>query len=567
MFAEGATLDGKYEIRGRLGTGGMGEVFLARRVHLGDEVAVKVIRTVGPDPETMRERFLRESRACAQLRHPHIVTILDFDVGADGHPYLVMEYLNGPSLAEELRARGPFDLSTVRRIVAPLGAALQLAHGRGIVHRDLKPPNIVSHRYDSGEVVYKIIDFGLVNVRAAQDTPLTVANQFLGTAAYAAPEQYGGGGVDARADVYSLGVIVYEMLAGQRPIEGDNFLAIVDRQFNTDPTPLATLRPDVPPSVADAVMRALARDRDARWPSAAAFTHAFVEDADAVETTMPRAPSPMGLLGTYELGPVIARGRLGSQVHAGRHRALGHPVAIRTFHRVAGANRQAVRDRFLNEARALQVSHPNIIHVRDFGEEGDVVYVVTDLLESISLAEVLEREGPLPPARLDGFVTQIADATAALHRRGGFICGLHPDIVRVVRDVDGERVAISSGGVCQIQDVLATLDEDALRGRSDGETELTYVAPEVLMGKPVTVRADCYTIAVLAYEMATGRTPYRAASLPALLGAMMEGSPEPLSTTRADLPARMTSAVDRALDRRPENRFADVAEFLRAWQG
>ena len=244
VLAEGTLLDGKYEIRGQLATGGMGEVYLAHRTLLGDDVAVKVIRRTGPDPSVWRERFLRESRACAQLRHPHIVTILDFSVDPEGQPYLVMEYLNGPSLYEELKVRDRFDLGTVQHLLATVGSALHLAHSLGIVHRDLKPQNIVSHRFETGEVVHKVIDFGLVTLKSSVDsTRLTQAHEFLGTVAYSAPEQFTGAAPDAKADQYSLGVIVYELLAGARPIEGDGFMVLVDRHLNAVPVPLSDAAP------------------------------------------------------------------------------------------------------------------------------------------------------------------------------------------------------------------------------------------------------------------------------------------------------------------------------------
>lgn len=148
VLTTGATLDGRYEIHGLLASGGMGEVYRARRVLLGDEVVIKVIKTSGGDPAEVRERFLHESRLCAHLRHPNIVTILDFAIAADGQPYLVMEYLNGSSLRDELLATGPMSVARVRQIVEPVCGALQLAHDRRIVHRDLKPANIVSHRFE-----------------------------------------------------------------------------------------------------------------------------------------------------------------------------------------------------------------------------------------------------------------------------------------------------------------------------------------------------------------------------------------------------------------------------------
>lgn len=564
MLADGLVLDGKYEIRGRLAGGGMGEVYLARRTFLGDEVAVKVIRLSGPDPDVWRERFLRESRACAQLRHPHIVTILDFNIDEGGQPYLVMEYLNGPSLAEELRARGTFDLRTVQHLLTGVAAALHLAHSAGIVHRDLKPQNIVSHRYETGEVVHKVIDFGLVNMQEGPEaTRLTQAHEFLGTVAYAAPEQFSGALPDAKADQYSLGVIAYELLAGVRPIDGDGFMVLVERHLTVAPAPLRERRPDLPQSVCDAIMRALAKSPGQRWPSVTDFVRALSDGQATVAQAMATPVST--LLATYELGPVIAEGRFGSQIHAGTHRALGHPVAIRTFRHAGRPDREAVRARFLREARALQVPHANLIHVRDFGEDAELVYVVTDLLKGRSLAKLLE-PGALPLERVEAFVAQILEATTALNRRGGLICGVHPGIVRVLEDQEPASLAISSAGVHQIQDVLGTLSEEALRAQATEETELLYVAPELLMGKVATERSDVYTVGVLGYEMATGRTPYASRTLPELLGAMFEGVPPDPRTLRPDLSARHAELLLRALERDPDARFTNSAEMLHAWR-
>jgi serine/threonine protein kinase len=562
VLATGTLLDGKYEIRGRLAGGGMGEVYLAHRTLLGDDVAVKLIRPSGPDPAVWRARFLRESRACAQLRHPNIVTILDYNADDPDQPYLVMEYLNGPSLAEELRARGTFDLGTVQHVMRSVGSALNMAHANGMVHRDLKPQNVVSHRFESGEVVHKVIDFGLVNV-ATGETPLTEAHEFLGTVAYASPEQFSGETTSVFSDQYSLGVIIYELLAGVRPIQGDGFLVLVDQHLNASPVPLGERRPDLPVGAVSAVMRALAKNPRDRWPSIAALVQALGEDDEnpTVAVSMPR-PS---LLGIYELGPVIAQGRFGSEIHSGTHRALGIPVAIRIFRTLTHADREAVRSRFLKEARALQVPHPNLIHVRDFGEDGDLLYVVTDLLEGCSLAERLARDCPLPLPLLDTFLREIADATSALHKRGGLVSGLHPGIIRVVRDGDSEHVAISTAGVAQIQDVLSTLDEQTLRAQSTDDSELHYVAPELLTGKTATVRSDIYTLGVVGYEMATGVRPYDATTLPLLLGQMLEGPPPNPRTVRPDLPEMWAATLMRALKRSPDDRFGSASDLLASW--
>ena len=565
MLSIGAVLDGRYAIRGRLGAGGMGEVYRAERLLLGDEVALKVVRATSEDPAVLRERFMRESRAAARLRHPHIVTILDFAIDEGGHPYLVMEYLNGPSLGEALTTRGRFDLGTFRYVMASLCSALQLAHDCGIVHRDLKPANVLSQRYETGEVVWKIIDFGLVNLAHGDETRLTESHQFLGTASYAAPEQLAGEPVDARSDLYALGVMAFEMLAGARPFEGESLLALVEQQLRAAPPDLARLRPELPPEVTEAVMRCLAKEPAARWPSASAFARALATDAGP--TMLVPAPPGTGLLATYEIGPVIGRGRFGSDIHEGLHRALGHPVAIRTFKPSTGVDRDAVRARFLSEARALQISHPNIVNVRDYGEQGETLYVITDLLEGCSLAELLKRDGPCAPTRLHAFVGQLTDAAGAIERRGGFVSGLHPDIIRVTDDGGRERVAISSAGIGTVHDLLATLSEAALRGHAIGGTELPYVAPEVLTGRPITVASDIFTIGVLAYEMATRTLPFQAGSLPELIGVMMQRAPTRLETVRPDLPPGKVAAVHRALAVDPGARFQSADDMLASWMG
>ena len=235
MLAAGTILDGRYEIVGPIGEGGMGAIYRAARPLLGDEVAVKVMRASFDAPSDGRQRFLRESRACAQLRHPNIVSIFDFNVDPAGQPYLVMELLSGPSLREELELSAPMTPEAVAAILIPVASALQLAHDRGITHRDLKPANIVAHRYESGDRVYKVIDFGLVSVKSATDQlELTEPNMFMGTMAYAAPSRFAARTRIPR-DIYTLGVIVYEMLTGQRPFEAENQLTLIHETLTALP--------------------------------------------------------------------------------------------------------------------------------------------------------------------------------------------------------------------------------------------------------------------------------------------------------------------------------------------
>lgn len=581
MLAPGTRIDDRYEIIAVLGSGGMGHVYRARRIRLGDEVAIKVMQTSHSAPPESRERFLRESRACAQLRHPNIVGILDFDFDASNQPFMVMELLSGPSLREEIELEAPMPPARVAAILEPVAAALQLAHDRGITHRDLKPANIVVHRYESGERVYKVIDFGLAAMKAASDeTRLTDPAMFLGTLAYAAPEQVRGDAVTPATDVYALGVIAYEMLTGARPFDAGNRVTLINQMLTVRPVSPAVHRSGLSETIDLAVMRALAKDPLERWRSAADFVNALRDAGGGAEPE--RAAGGGGLLSRYELGGLVGRGRLGSLIYRGTHRALGIPVAIRILKRDEQTHWDAVRARFLLEARTQQVPHPGLLQVRDFGEDDQNVFLVTDFVEGPSLRQALAEHGAFPWPRASALLAQALDAVSALHRSGGFICGVNPDMIRLRAGSGGnpdaphgatadksahgetEQIVVSSAGIRSVQDVLATMREQELRGQEASEHELPYVAPEILMGSAPTVRADVFTIGVLAYEMVTGRQPFRAASVPELLGQMLQSKPEAPAVVASGIPAGVSDAILRAIRGTPADRFQSTEEFRQA---
>ncbi len=428
------------------------------------------------------------------------------------------------------------------------------------------------------------MDFGIANLRQSTGGDrLTGPHQFVGTVSYASPEQLTGVEVDARADVYALAAVVFEMLTGQLPFTGADVMAVVSAQMSGEVPRVRRFRPDLPPWIDDALARGLARHPGDRWPSAADFGAALCAGEDAASATT-TAPSdrvlPPTLGGTYEVGERIGPGRLGSDVHRGVHRALGHPVAIRILRSALNPNWAAARERFLREARALQIAHESIIQVRDYGEEEGFLYLVTDLIEGPSVRELLRVEGAIPWARLRPLLLQLFEAARVLHRRKALLCGLSPEITRIrlagsakrqdggapsiADDEDTERLMISTAGIWTAQDLLATLNERTLRGVSMEEVELRYIAPELLTGGTVDSRSDIFTMGVLAYEMATATRPFDGKSMPELLGRMLSGEvadPRPLAP---DLPEAAVAAIRRALRPVPEHRFAKVREFSAA---
>jgi serine/threonine protein kinase len=572
VLSAGTIVDGRYEILGPLAEGGMGAVFRARRRLLGDEVALKIVRAELSTNDRAGERFLRESRAYAQLHHPNIVSILDYNVDAEGRPFMVMELLNGGSLREEMSARGPMGVEEVQAIAAPLCAALQFAHDRGILHRDLKPANVVAHDFGGGNRTYKIVDFGLMRDLTSDSTRLTDSRQFLGTLAYAAPEQVLSAELGPRTDQYSFAVVLYEMLTGRPPFAGDDPAQLLTALLTKAIRVPSSIRSDLPKWVDIVLGRALAKSPGDRYESMSAFSAALQSAGSDARTTMAAtlpATSGRGLLGTYDLGQRLAPGRLGSEVFSGTHRALGHPVAIRLLRRSAERSWDAVRARFLREARTLQIAHPSIIQVRDYGEEGDLVYLVTDFLEGPSLREVLQRDGAMPWDRLKPLLAQLTEAARVLHRKGGLLCGVSPDIMRVTagEEDERERLVMSTAGIWQASDLLATLGDATLRGAALADAEVHYVAPELLTGQNADVRSDVFTMGVLAYEMAAGVRPYEGATMPALLGAMLKGRPANPRERQPTLPESSAAAIVKALSAGPEARFATAKEFAAALLG
>ncbi len=272
----GRVLDGKYEIVAPLGAGGMGSVYRARRVLIGDEVAVKVLHTKFVGDETLVERFRREARAAAQLHHPNVVTIHDYGEarGPGGFAYIVMELVRGEPLRELLRREGRMTPARAVSLMRDICAGVGAAHRRGIVHRDVKPDNIIVVPADEDTPAehVKVVDFGIAKLRdMAADGTLTAAGVVVGTPFYMSPEQCKGEPLDARADVYSLGALLYEMLAGSPPFNAPSLAGIILKHVSEPPPPLPA---DVQASNAlrDAITRALSKDPEARQRDASDFS-------------------------------------------------------------------------------------------------------------------------------------------------------------------------------------------------------------------------------------------------------------------------------------------------------
>ena len=295
-----AVIAGKYRIESRLGAGSFGVVYRATHVALDHPVAVKILQhNVLPldDRSDALARFRREGISACRVNHPNAVSVLDFGT-ENGVAYLVMELLEGKTLGDELKQVGTFSPSRCLEILVPICGVLEEAHGAGIIHRDIKPANIFLA--DSrGEQVVKVLDFGiakLIGEAADEHATMTMEGSLLGTPAYMAPERVGNQPYDGRADVYSLGIMLYQMLVGHPPFKAQDPVALAVQQMNATPPPPRDVKPEIPPAVEAVVLEALAKDPGMR-PTASLLAQRF---ASAVSLSQGSSPASTRVVGVDE---------------------------------------------------------------------------------------------------------------------------------------------------------------------------------------------------------------------------------------------------------------------------
>ncbi len=382
----GSLINGKYRLGRQLGEGGMGSIYEARHEFLGTEVALKFLHPALSSRPHVVARFVQEARVSANIKSPHVVTVIDVDQSPEGLAFLVMELLHGEPLSGRLAREPILPVGLTVSVALQVLLALELAHGLGVVHRDMKPENVfltdapgATGATNDGLLV-KILDFGIAKLRTLGEVraQLTRPGVVMGTPEYMAPEQvFAADAVDARADLYALGAMCFEMLAGRRPVQGDDARAIAAQVMSNGAPRLDAVVPGLPPSICDVVAIALSAKPTDRFSSATAMRQALVHAAREAHVPIDAPPaalrSRVGLPAADASGSIAAGvglGGVGLGVAPPAMLGPGDPVAMASFdaHRVAPRNGEAPRN--ASPAALPAASSPQLPAAAPYGVNG-----------------------------------------------------------------------------------------------------------------------------------------------------------------------------------------------------
>ena len=605
----GRVLADRYRIHSLIARGGMGAVYRAEHLSLGLACVVKVItvQEVGVDEHRFLERFAREATLTAQLRHPNTVQVFDCGQTPDGIHFLAMELLEGQTLSQAIRASGPFAAARFFRVAKQLTAGVKAAHDVGIVHRDLKPGNIFLLQTRDGDEIVKVLDFGVAKPIQGEVLALTRPGTVMGTPKYMAPEQIMGSPVDARADVYALGVIFFELLVGRVPFAASADVDVMAAHVREPVPSMASVRADamIPDALEQLVRRMLIKDPqhriahlaevfaslseleaiycggtgaqgvvapsrvsqpvdDATRPSRAQGAPPVVaEPATVPSRGQSTAPEPAFGVGSLLADRFRIDGRLGEGqsgiVYAGTNEKTGRKVAVKVLH-ASGEDPQAVV-RCMREARsASQVAHPNIVEVYDVGTVEGRPYVVMERLAGGPLTKALESTA-IRRAELLSSLVPAMRGLAASHAAGIAHSDLKPSDL-IVGPVPGgrTRVTVIDFGVARL------IDEPHLRmTRAASKSALPfYAAPEQLRRQPQDHRVDIYAMGVIAYEVVTGRRAFEGRNYGDVaidIATREVTSPHELEP---QIPVELSNAIMKAFARDPSARFQTMQAFIDA---
>ena len=594
VIEPGAVLLNKYRVLEEIGRGGMGAVWLVEHMDLGEKRALKVIHAIVAADPRVRDRFKQEAKILAKLRHPNAVSV--YDTGVVGQvAFIDMEYLEGQTLRELLKPGEPIPIAEIEWLLKRVCEVLARAHAQGIVHRDLKPENImIVSDPPSGRRELKVLDFGIAKIvqGGGDNGPgLTLHTEgLLGTPAYSSPEQNDIDpetkhrlAIDGRSDIYSLGVILFEMLTGCRPFKGGH-AQLLCQHAQVEPPRFKEVAPelDIAPALEAVVRRCLEKSPDNRPQSAHELYDQFSRAIQVpVGAELPSVIEPGAvLLNKYRVLEEIGRGGMGA-VWLVEHMDLREKRALKVIHTIVPADPR-VRDRFKQEAQILaSLRHPNAVFVHDTGVVGQVAFIDMEYLEGQTLRELLKPGKPIPIAEIEWVLKEVCEVLARAHAQGIVHRDLKPENIMIVSDPpNGQpKLKVLDFGIAKIvqgggdNGPGLTLNTGGLLGTpAYSSPEQNDIDPETKHRLAIDGRSDIYSLGVILFEMLTGCRPFKGGHAQLLCQhAQVEPPRFEEVAPELDIAPALEAVVRRCLEKSPDNRPQSARElydqFSRAMPG
>jgi eukaryotic-like serine/threonine-protein kinase len=566
----GMLLGERYEIMKQLGEGGMGAVYKARDHELERLVALKVIRPeLAGHPDILR-RFKQELILARQVTHKNVVRI--FDLGtADGLKFITMDYVEGRDLKSIINERGKIPVAETVPIVQQICRGLEAAHVEGVVHRDLKPQNVMVD--DAGRVW--LMDFGLA--RSMESSGMTRTGVLMGTPDYMSPEQARAEKVDARSDLFSLGIIFFEMLIGRLPFQADTLMAKLLQRVKERAVAVHELDPSIPVEVSAVVAKCLAPDVNKRYQTIreilddlggggqTSSVSGSVTGGVSGNTTPASGISPsisLDDLGPgsqfgprYRIDSVIGEGGMG-KVYKAYDSDLDRTVALKLVRPELAKDANSLL-RFKQELLlASRISHRNILRIHDLGDVYGVKFISMAFVQGMDLHESIAQRGRLPLERAVNIAKQLASALEAAHAEGVVHRDLKPRNVLI--DVD-DHIYVSDFGLAKSLD---STDKTGMTRMGEVLGTPRYMSPEQAESKAADHRSDIYSVGIIIYEMLTGEVPFNGESSLQVMFQHVQQKPKDPRLLNPDIPEYLGTIILKCLEKDPAARYQNAQELI-----